>query len=82
MPALTNRAALKITKLVAGGPDLCTTERSDQAEPEAHYMLIEIEGNRWDNWFVRLDRLIKCLYNVVREAQEDPYVAPIGVTLQ
>lgn len=81
VPALTNREALKVTRLVAGGPQAYDGALGDAPEPEAHYMLVEIEGNRWDNWFLRLDELIKCLYIIVREAQADPYVKPIAETV-
>lgn len=75
VPKLTNRAALRLTRIVAGGPDAYDGLVGEAPEPDAHYMLVEIEGNRWDNWFLRLDELIKCLYVIVREAQSDPYQA-------
>lgn len=80
-PAITNRAALKIDKLIAGGPGLYDEAQGPCPEPHAWYMRVEIDGNVWDNWFLRLDELVKLLYIIVREAQGDPYVPPISIAV-
>lgn len=77
VPALTNRDALAITALQAGGPDIYDGALGESPEPEAHYMRVEIGETRWDQWFTRLDELIKCLYNIVREAQQQ--AAPVAI---
>lgn len=74
VPKVTNRAALKPTRLMAGGADLYGGS-DNPTTPDHHYLLVEINGNRWDNWFTRLDELIKCLYVIVNEAQADAEVA-------
>ena len=80
---VTNRAALKIDALEAGdyslydgsyGPAACEAEQTCNVTEDVlttHYMRVEIAGVTWHNWFCRLDELIKCLYVIVREAQED-----------
>lgn len=88
-PEIKSRQALKQTKIIGGGYDLYTG--SDAPLPAVtaceialtmvptHYLRVEIDGNAWDQWFGRLDELVKCLYIVVREAQGDPYQAPASV---
>jgi hypothetical protein len=73
VPKLTDRKALSITTLEAGAEDLYDGTQGECPERNAaHYMLIVMaDGTRWDQWFNRLDELIKCLYNVVRESQDD-----------
>ena len=81
-PAITNRAALSIDTLRAGGAELYDGSQGPAPHDVGHwYLMVEIDGNRWDVWFARLDELIKALYAVVAEAQADPYVAPIAVTV-
>jgi len=84
-PEVKNRAALQFTR-IAGG-DYSAYTGSEKA-PMSNYTVcdvtdyvirtsflrIDIEGNAWENWFCRLDELLKCLYIIVREAQGDPYV--------
>jgi|GEM_PF-3897171 len=89
-PTVKNRAALAVTRLVGGdvslydgsqGPapvESSTPCEITQADIKTHYLLVEIHGNRWDNWFGRLDELVKCLYIIVREAQGDPYVPKLS----
>jgi len=85
-PTVKNRAALAVSRMVGGdvslydgsqGPapvDDVTSCEITQTFVKTHYLLVEIHGNRWDNWFGRLDELVKCLYIIVREAQGNPYV--------
>jgi hypothetical protein len=80
-PGITNRAALKIDSLIAGGPGLYDEAQGPSPEPHAWYMRVEIDGSVWDNWFLRLDEMVKLLYIIVKEAQGDPYVPPISVVI-
>lgn len=85
-PNITNRVALTVTRLVGGDASLYDSSQGPAPVPDytpceitqtfvrTHYLCVEIDGNRWDNWFGRLDELVKCLYIIVREAQGDPYV--------
>lgn len=85
-PKIRNRAALAADRIVGGdyslydgsqGPapvESSTPCEITQKHIKTHYLLVEIDGSRWDNWFGRLDELVKCLYVIVREAQGDPYV--------
>lgn len=85
-PEIRNRAALAVDRIVGGDVSLydgsqgpapvedSTPCEITQTHIKTHYLLVEIDGNRWDNWFGRLDELVKCLYVIVREAQGDPYV--------
>lgn len=84
-PKITNRAALRPTRVVGGDYSLYDGKDGQPLPPQTlcevtgeivptHYLLVEIEGNVWHNWFGRLDELAKCLYIIVREAQGDPYV--------
>lgn len=80
-PVVYNRGALKFAKLIAGDYSLYTggdapcppkqvcTVTDD--ELTTHYLRIEVRGMVWENWFCRLDELVKILTNVIREAQED-----------
>jgi len=90
-PAIRNRKALEPDKFFVGDVSLYDGALGE-APVEAtqvcdvtgrllttHYMHCSIAGNRWDNWFCRLDELVKCLYIVVREAQGDPYVPKVMV---
>lgn len=84
-PEVRDRRVLGFTRLVGGGYDLYDGPSGEQPLPpttmcdvtgecvKTHYLLVEAQGNRWDNWFGRLDELAKCLYIIVREAQGDPY---------
>lgn len=84
-PGVNNRRALGYSRLVGGDYSLYDGPAGEQPLPatitcdvtgllvKTHYLRVEIEGNRWDNWFGRLDELAKCLYIIVREAQGDPY---------
>lgn len=76
-PAIANRKALQFDTLIAGDSSLYDADDSP-AEPGAWYMLVKIDGSRWDNWFTRLDEMIKMLYIIVREAQGDPYKPPLS----
>lgn len=88
-PAVKNRAALRITKLEGGGAGLYIGKDAPLPEFQAcdvtkllvptSYLRVEIEGNAWENWFGRLDELVKCLYIIVREAQGDPYQPKLQV---
>lgn len=80
-PQIRNRAALKPTSLIAGDYSLYAGDSPVErfyACPvtervlKSHYLRIDIGGDVWDNWFCRLDELVKCLYIVVAEAQADP----------
>lgn len=93
-PAITNRSALEKARIVGGDYTLYDGQvGAAPVEPmtkcdvtgqdvKAHYVLVEIQGNRWDNWIGRLDELIKCLYIVIREAQVDPYMPALQVFAQ
>lgn len=82
-PEITNRAALKIDRLEAGEYDLYDGSEGDAPLPaeqvctvtedtiKTHYLRVEIGGQVWHNWFCRLDELIKCLFNIIREAQAE-----------
>lgn len=84
-PEIKDRAALALTRIVGGDysayegkapiSNYTICEVTDQVV-RTSYLRIEIEGNVWENWFARLDELLKCLYIVIREAQGDPYVPP------
>jgi hypothetical protein len=83
-PEVKNRAALCFTRMLGGDYSLASGEAPLPAttvcdvtghDVKTHYLLIEIHGNRWEQWFGRLDELVKCLYVVIREAQGDPYEA-------
>ena len=90
-PEITDRKALQHSALQAG--DYSLYDGNDGPEPlehthvcdvthillTTHYLRVEIDGNRWDQWFCRLDELVKCLYIIVREAQGDPFVPRVGV---
>lgn len=76
-PAIKSRDLLKFTAIVGGdysahaGPAPIgnyTWCEVTQQIVKTHYLRIEIEGNVWENWFGRLDELLKCVYIVVREA--------------
>ena len=85
-PVIRDRKALAPTRVVGGDYTLYDGSQGPaplsgfidceitQRAVKVHYLLVEIAGARWDNWFGRLDELVKCLYIVVREAQGDPYV--------
>lgn len=82
-PAITNRDALKIELLEAGDFDLYDgSDGKAPCDPEqvcgvtedvikTHYMRVVVGGHVWHQWFCRLDELIKCLFNIIREAQAD-----------
>jgi len=72
-PRIKSRNGLGLAKLVAGDLGRCETDIPAGVGAKHWYLLVEIDGNRWDNWFTRLDELIKMLYIVVREAQGDEY---------
>lgn len=90
-PAITNPAALMCDKLLIS--DYSRYDGSQGPAPvpayqpctvtgrllQTHYMHCEIAGNRWDNWFCRLDELAKILYSIMREAQADPWKPAIAV---
>lgn len=84
-PEVKNLKALQNPKVIGGDCSLYDGPSGEQPMPpsttcevtghivKTHYMRVEIDGNRWDSWFGRLDELAKCLYVIVREAQGDPY---------
>lgn len=72
-PAITNRAACQHDIIRAGDATLYDGDDAPEGSAAGWYMQIEIDGNRWDNWFSRLDEFVKLLYIVIREAQGDPY---------
>jgi hypothetical protein len=84
-PEIKSRKLLAFTKMLGGDYSLytgndaplpaSTTCEVTGHQVKTHYLLVEIEGNRWEQWFGRLDELAKCLYIIVREAQGDPYEA-------
>jgi hypothetical protein len=75
VPKLTNRAALKLTKLECGDADLYDGLIGENpTTPDHFYLLVEIGETRWDTWFTRLDELIKALYKIVEEAQSEAVV--------
>lgn len=55
-------------------PAVTTCEVTGQPV-KTHYVAVEINGNKWESWFGRLDELAKCMYVIVREAQGDKYQA-------
>lgn len=71
---IKNRAACQFDELVAGDADLYDgTNGPAPSGVGRWYLKVEIDGNRWDNWFGRLDELQKLLHVILREAQGDPY---------
>jgi hypothetical protein len=82
-PQVTDRKALKFDALSGGDYTLYDGTQGEAPVPafnpceiadqilKTHYLAVYINGNRWDSWFCRLDELVKCLYLIVREAQED-----------
>lgn len=72
-PVITNRSACRFDKLIAGDASLYDGYDAPMDAAAAYYLRIEIDGNRWDNWFTRLDELAKLLYVIIKEAQEDEY---------
>ena len=70
-PDIKDRDSLKITSLLAGDPTTYDGSSGDSPEPTAFYMLIEINDNRYDNWFTRLDELIKLLYMIIADEQNE-----------
>lgn len=83
-PEIKNRAALRFTRMLGGDYSLASGEAPLPVstvcevtghDVKTHYLLVDIDGSRWENWFGRLDELVKCLYVVIREAQGDPYEA-------
>ena len=90
-PVIRNRKSLASDRLFVG--DVSLYDGSQGPAPfdasqvcdvtgrllRTHYMHCSIAGNRWDNWFCRLDELLKCLYIVIREAQGDPYERRVQV---
>jgi len=88
-PVIKSREALKFTRIVGGDfsaydgaakPPISNYTICDVTGHvvRTSYLRVEIEGNVWENWFGRLDELLKCLYIIVREAQGDPYVPAVG----
>lgn len=86
-PEVKNVAACKFTRVLGGDYSLYDGPSGEQPLPpsttcevtghavKTHYLRVEIEGNRWDNWFGRLDELAKCLYIIVKETQGEPFEA-------
>lgn len=72
-PAITQRADCAFDVLRIGDASLYDGIDAPSGSSGSWYMRVEIDGNRWDNWFTRLDELAKLLYIIVREAQRDPY---------
>jgi hypothetical protein len=82
-PQIKSRAGLAYDVLQAGGADLYDGGQGPAPQGVGHwYLRCEIDGNRWDVWFARLDELIKALYNIVEEAQADPYLRPISAPVR
>lgn len=83
-PSIVNRSRLKFTKIVGGDASLGDSpspienftpcEITDQYV-KTHFLLVECGEDRWENWFGRLDELIKCLYKIIKELQEEPLAA-------
>lgn len=85
-PTVRSRAGIVPTRLIGGDASLYDGTQGPAPQQAVtvcdvtgrdittHYLLVEIDGSRWDNWFCRLDELVKCLNVIVREAQGDPYV--------
>lgn len=80
-PAVTNRAACSFSKLRAGTADLYEGADAPAGTSGHFFLMVEIDGNRWDNWFTRLDELVKLLYIIVKEAQGDAYVPPPSILM-
>jgi len=83
-PSVKDRAALQPTRMIGGDYSLgagpapipaVTTCEVTGHDVKTHYLLVEINGNVWEQWFGRLDELAKCTYIIVREAQGDRYEA-------
>lgn len=72
-PAVKNRAACRFDVLKAGDATLYDGNDAPAVPYGSWYLRVEIDGNRWDNWFTRLDELVKLLYIIIKEAQGDPY---------
>lgn len=72
-PAITNRAACQHDVILAGDPSIYEGHDAPAGSAAGWYMRIEIDGQRWDNWFTRLDEWVRLLYIVIREAQGTPY---------
>lgn len=77
VPSLTNPAALNGARIVGGGADLYDGQQGEPVQRFGHWCRVEINGNVYDSWFLRLDELIKALYAVAKEEQADAYVKPI-----
>lgn len=80
-PAVKNRAACQFDVLRAGDFSLYDGSDAPAQSVGSWYMRVEIDGNRWDNWFTRLDELVKMLYIIVREAQGDQYMPPPSIVV-
>lgn len=80
-PAVKNRAACQFDVLRAGDSSLYDGSDAPAQSVGSWYMRVEIDGNRWDNWFTRLDELVKMLYIIVREAQGDQYMPPPSIVV-
>lgn len=80
-PAVKNRAACQFDVLKAGDASLYDGSDAPAQSVGAWYLCVEIDGDRWDNWFTRLDELVKMLYIIVKEAQGDPYLPPPSIVV-
>lgn len=69
-PQPKSREGITPDILVGGDGDLYD---GNDAPASGYFMRIEIDGTRWDNWFTRMDELIRLLYVVIQEAQGDPW---------
>jgi len=77
VPKLYAPEALAGARIIGGGADLYDGQQGEPVQRFGHWCRVEINGNVYDSWFVRLDELIKCLYRVVKDEQKDRYVKPI-----
>lgn len=80
-PAVKNRAACQFDVLKAGDASLYEGSDAPVQSAGSWYLRVEIDGNRWDNWFTRLDELVKMLYIIIKEAQGDPYLPPPSIVV-
>ena len=71
VPKVTDWPALAGARIVGGGADLYPG--ADPHQRFGHWCRVELNGNVYDSWFLRLDELIRCLYAVVKDEQKDPY---------
>ena len=77
VPALKKPEALRGARISGGAADAYDGAQGEPVQRFGHWMRVELNGNVYDSWFLRLDELIKCLYAICKDEQDDAYVKPI-----